>query len=104
MGFMDLTRKVRGEVTLKEAEMRWGPPGAPKKPMRKTAVLEKAPSNRFSTKRLFIGDWAKPILVEARPPAVLFGENSDFSFARWAISWPHTREFRFVNGTVVRLR
>ena len=102
MGFMDVMRKVLREVTRKDAKMRWAA-GATKKPIRKTAVLEKAPSNGFSAKRLFIEDWAKPILVEAKPPAVLFGENSDFSFARWA-TWPHTGEFGFVNGTVVRLR
>ena len=104
MGFMDVMRKVRREVTLKEAGNALGPPSATKKPMRTTAVLEKAPSNGFSAKRLFIEDWAKPILVEAKPSAVLFGENSDFNCARWGITWPHTREFGFVNGTVVRLR
>ncbi len=45
-----------------------------KGPMRKTAVLEKAPSRGFSARGVFIKDCAESVAVVAKSPAVLFGK------------------------------
>src|SRR5215216_3115117 len=51
----------------------------------------------------FIKNRAESVLVEAEPPTMLFGKQRDLSFTHCAIVRQHTRQFRLVNGAMVRV-